>query len=404
MTLLDRFLRYVAVDTQSDEDATAHPSTAGQSALARMLAHEMREMGLADVEVDANGYLTATLPATEGRENEEVIGFLAHLDTSPDMSGVGVRPQVVTDYDGGDIALGDSGLLLSPREFPELLKLRGHTLITTDGTTLLGADDKAGVAEIMTAAEWLIAHPEVPHGTVRIAFTPDEEVGRGADLFDVGRFGARYAYTVDGGEEGELQYENFNAALATLTLRGRNIHPGEAFGKMVNALRLAAEFDAMLPACERPETTSGREGFYHLTSLTGTVDGARADYLLRDFEGGGLERRKRAVESAAAAICGRYGAGAATVTVRDQYRNMLQVVERHPEVVARAERAMRRAGVVPIVRPIRGGTDGARLSFMGLPCPNIFTGGANYHGRYEYCSLHSMQRAVEVIVGIARVD
>jgi tripeptide aminopeptidase len=394
MPLLERFLHYVAIDTQSDHAAKSFPSTPAQVDFARVLAAELRDLGLADAAVDAHGYVMATIPATEGHENEPAIGFIAHMDTSPDVSGANVRSRVVENYDGGDIPLG--ALTLSPRDFPELAKLRGHTLVTTDGTTLLGADDKAGIAIIMTAAEHLISHPEIPHGPIRIAFTPDEEVGRGTEFFDVARFGAQFAYTVDGGAEGELEYENFNAAAAHVEFRGRNFHPGYALGKMVNALHLAQKFDAMLPADERPEATSGREGFYHLTTLGGTVEAAEADYILRDFEREGLEKRKQTMRDAAATV-------GAEIDIKDNYRNMREVLDRHPQVVRRALDAMREVGVEPIVRPIRGGTDGAQLSFMGLPCPNIFTGGANFHSVWEYCSLDSMARAVQVVVALARI-
>ncbi len=360
-----------------------------------MLADEMRGLGMADAEVDRHGYVMATIPATKGHESEPTIGFIAHLDTSPDVSGANVKTRVVENYDGADIAIG--ALTLSPRDFPELSQLVGHTIITTDGTTLLGADDKAGIAIIMTAADYLISHPEEPHGTIRIAFTPDEEVGRGTQFFDVAKFGAQYAYTVDGGAEGELEYENFNAAAAHVEFGGRNFHPGYAIGKMVNALHIAQKFDAMLPSAERPENVSGREGFYHLTSLDGTVEAAAADYLLRDFTAQGLERRKKTMRDAAAAV-------GAKIEISDTYRNMREVIDRHPKIIERAIAAMHTAGVEPIVRPIRGGTDGAQLSFMGLPCPNIFTGGANFHSVYEYCSLDSMARAVQVVVALARTE
>ncbi len=392
-SLLERFLRYVAVDTQSDHRAKSFPSTPAQMAFAHALAGEMRGLGMSDAEVDAHGYVMATIPATDGCEGMPTIGFIAHLDTSPDVSGANIRPQVVENYGGDDIALGS--LALSPRDFPELSELKGHTLVTTDGTTLLGSDDKAGIAIIMTAAEYLISHQEVAHGPIRIAFTPDEEVGRGTEFFDVEHFGAQYAYTVDGGSEGELEYENFNAAAAHVKFRGHNFHPGYALGKMVNALHLAHDFDAMLPATERPETTSGREGFYHLTALNGTVEAAAAEYLLRDFTREGLEKRKQTMREAAAAV-------GAEIEISDTYRNMREVIDRYPQVVERAIMAMREVGVKPIVRPIRGGTDGAQLSFMGLPCPNIFTGGGNFHSVWEYCSLDSMARAVQVVVALVR--
>jgi tripeptide aminopeptidase len=344
----------------------------------------LRELGAAEVALNDNGYLTATIPATPGAESEPTIGFLAHVDTSPDAPGAGVQPKL-TQQDG-------------------------DTIVTSDGSTLLGADDKAGVAEIMTAAEILLsrnnplAHPDRPcvsrHGRVRIAFTTDEEIGRGVDGFDVETFGADFAYTVDGGAEGELEYENFNAAEAVIAVRGRSIHPGEAKGRMINALRVAGEFDAALPAGERPETTGGREGFYHLTHLDGTVSRAGMEYIVRDFERAGFERRKQTLAGIASRLNEKYGADTVTVTLRDQYHNMREVVERHPEIIARAERAMRAAGVTPRVKPIRGGTDGARLSYMGLPCPNIFTGGADFHSLSESVSLRAMQKAVATIIGI----
>ncbi len=403
MTLLERFLKYVSIDTQSDPVSETYPSTQKQFDLLRLLAGEMTAMGLEDVLVDEYGYATATIPATRGLEDRPVIAFIAHVDTSPDMSGTNVRPQVVENYDGGDIALKGAGLTLSPREFPELAQYKGHTLITTDGTTLLGADDKAGVAEIMTAAEHLMRHPEIPHGPLRIAFTPDEEIGRGVDHFDVAGFGARFAYTIDGSAEGELEYENFNAAEAKITIHGRNIHPGYAKGKMINALHVAGELDAMLPPGERPEHTCGYEGFFHLTSLCGTPDGAAMEYIIRDHSREEFEKKKALVTQAAGALNALYGAGTVDLALRDQYYNMREMVEPWPEVTARAERAMREAGVTPVVKPIRGGTDGARLSYMGLPCPNIFAGGINFHGRFEFASLEVMEKAVRTIVNLARV-
>ena len=403
MGLLERLLKYVAIDTQSDPASDAYPSTRKQFDLLNLLAGEMTAMGLNDVRVDKYGYTTATILATRGMEDRPVIGFIAHVDTTPDMSGTNVRPHVVVNYDGGDIALKGAGLTLSPREFPELARYKGHTLITTDGTTLLGADDKAGVAEIMTAAEYLIQHPEIPHGCIRIAFTPDEEIGRGVDHFDVAEFGARFAYTIDGSVEGELEYENFNAAEAKIAIHGRNIHPGYAKGKMINALHVAGELDAMLPAAERPEHTEGCEGFFHLTSLCGTPDGAAMEYIIRDHSREEFERRKALIAQAAGALNSRYGAGTVDLAVRDQYYNMREMVEPHPAVIARAEQAMREAGVAPVIKPIRGGTDGARLSYMGLPCPNIFAGGINFHGRYEFASLEVMEKAVQTIVNLARI-
>jgi tripeptide aminopeptidase len=377
MELLDRFLKYVSFDTTSDPASSDTPSTAGQTALLRALSDELREMGASEVTLEAGGYLTATIPATRGCEAEPVIGFLAHVDTSPDAPGAGVRPQ------------------LAERD--------GDIIVTSDGTTLLGADDKAGVAVIMTATEILLAEGDgsSPHGRIRLAFTCDEEIGRGTDNFDVAAFGADFAYTVDGGAEGELEYENFNAAEALVSIRGRSIHPGDAKGRMTNAARVAAEFDGHIPSDERPETTSGREGFYHLSRLAGGVSSAEMEYIVRDFERAGLEQRKNALREIAALLNEKYGAGTVSVTTSDQYYNMREVVERRPEIISRAERAMRAAGVTPRVKPIRGGTDGARLSFMGLPCPNLFTGGENFHSLSESVSLGAMKKATLTVVGIA---
>ena len=402
MELKERFLKYVSYDTQSDEESTSFPSTAKQLVLLGALAEEMKLIGLTEVSMDEHGYVMGTLPASKGCENAPVIGFIAHVDTSPDMSGADIRPRIIEEYDGGEIRLNDT-LSMTPAEFPELSFYKGHTLIHTDGTTLLGADDKAGVAEIMTAAEWLVAHPEVRHGKIRIGFTPDEEVGRGVDHFDVAAFGADFAYTVDGGFEGELEYENFNAASAKITIQGRNIHPGYAKDKMINALQVACEINALLPAVQRPEHTEGYEGFFHLTSVNGTVEHAEMSYIIRDHDRDRFEEKKEAMRRAAEYVNSRYKAGIVTLTLRDQYYNMREKVEPHPQVIALAEEAMRRAGVVPIVRPIRGGTDGSRLSYMGLPCPNLFTGGMNFHGKYEYCSLDTMQRAMQTVINLAQL-
>ncbi len=399
MILQDRFLKYVSFDTQSDPASETYPSTAKQLALLNYLVEELAMMGLQEVEIDPNGYVTATLPATPGCGKAPVIGLLAHVDTSPDMPGANIRPQIIRNYDGGDIPLNES-LTMRTADFPELAALKGHDLITTDGTTLLGGDDKAGVAEIVTAIGYLLAHPEIPHGKVRIAFTPDEEIGRGVDFFDVKAFGAQFAYTVDGGVEGELEYENFNAAGAVVEIQGRNIHPGYAKDKMLNALHVLQEFDTMLPARERPEHTEGYEGFYHLTATSGTVERAKAEYILRDHDRQKFEARKKTVENAAAAIAAKYGPGVVALTMKDQYYNMREMVEPHPEVISHALEAMRQAGVAPIVRPIRGGTDGSRLSYMGLPCPNLFTGAGNFHGKFEYASLTSMQKSVDTLVAL----
>lgn len=402
MDLKDRFLKYVSFDTQSSEESTTFPSTERQLVLLRHLAEEMKGMGLTEVEMDEHGYVMGTVPATPGFEDRPTIGFIAHVDTSPDMSGANVKPRLIEGYDGGDIALNEE-VTMRVADFPELSWFRGHTLIVTDGTTLLGADDKAGVAEIMTAVEYLMEHPEVEHGRLRVGFTPDEEVGRGVDYFNVERFGAKFAYTVDGGFEGELEYENFNAASAKAHVQGRNVHPGYAKNKMVNALQVATELNGLLPAWERPEHTEGYEGFFHLVGLSGTVEEAEVSYIIRDHDRARFEARKRLMEEVAAWLNGRYGEGTVTLELKDQYYNMKEMVEPHPELIERAEEAMRMAGVKPLVRPIRGGTDGARLSYMGLPCPNLFTGGMNFHGRFEYCSLDTMRRAMETILNLARL-
>ena len=400
--ILDRFLRYVAVDTQSSEESETFPSTAKQFDLLNMLADEMRTLGLTDVTTDKYGYTMGTIPASEGCENAPVIGFIAHVDTSPDMSGKEVHPRIIEEYDGSDIVLNNA-LTMRVADFPELRSFVGHTLIHTDGTTLLGADDKAGVAEIMTAAEYLLAHPEIKHGKIRIGFTPDEEVGRGVDYFDVAAFGADFAYTMDGGYEGELEYENFNAASAKVTVQGRNVHPGYAKNKMINAIEVACELNSMLPCNERPEFTDGYEGFYHCVGFNGTVEQAQVSYIIRDHDADKFEAKKVYIWSCVDLLQKKYGKDVLTLTLKDQYYNMRKMVEPHPQVIDKALEAMRMADVKPIVRPIRGGTDGARLSFMGLPCPNIFAGGMNFHGKFEYCSLDSMQKAVNVIINIAKL-
>lgn len=402
--LLERLLRYTSFDTRSDPASETFPSTAKQLLLLNHLLEEMLRIGLSDVEIDEHGYVTATIPATtECGADTPVIGFISHVDTSPEMNGADIKPQIIENYDGGDIILKGAGLTMSPKDFPELLEVRGHTIVTTDGTSLLGADDKAGVAEIMTAAEYLVAHPEIRHGKIRIGFTPDEEIGRGVDFFDVKRFGADVAYTMDGSGAGELEFENFNAASAKVAIRGRGIHPGYAKGKMINAIQVACEFNALLPAWERPEHTDHYDGFFHPISMSGDVEGAALEYIIRDHSRECFEARKSVMTAAAAYLNGRYGEGTVDVRLKDQYYNMREMVEPHPLIIGRAMRAMELAGVTPVVRPIRGGTDGARLSYMGLPCPNIFTGGANFHGRYEYCSLDTMVLAVGTIVNLARL-
>ena len=402
MELKERFLKYVSFDTQSCEASETFPSTAKQLALLNHLVEEMTGMGLEEVEIDPNGYVMGSIPATPGCEQVPTIGFIAHVDTSPDMSGAGVRPRIIERYDGGDIRLNDS-LTMRVADFPELAFFKGHTLITTDGTTLLGADDKAGIAEIMTAAEYLLAHPEVRHGKIRIGFTPDEEIGRGVDFFDVERFGARFAYTVDGGFEGELEYENFNAAGAKISIQGKNIHPGYAKDKMINALQVACDIHALLPAWQRPEHTEGYEGFFHLVGMSGTVEQAEMSYIIRDHDRARFEQKKELLQAAVRMVERTVGEGVITLRLKDQYYNMKEMVEPHMEVVDMAFRAMKEAGVEPVVRPIRGGTDGSRLSYMGLPCPNLFTGGMNFHGKYEYCSLDTMHRAMQTILNLAQL-
>ena len=402
MTLLDRFLKYVAYDTQSSEESASFPSTDKQKVLLEALRDEMTALGMTEVTMDKYGYVMGTIPATPGCESAPVIGFIAHVDTSPDMSGAEVKPRIIEAYDGGDILL-NSLLTMRVADFPELEFFKGHTLIHTDGTTLLGADDKAGVAEIMTAAEYLLAHPEIAHGKIRIGFTPDEEVGRGVDFFDVAAFGADFAYTVDGGMEGELEYENFNAASAKIAIQGRNVHPGYAKNKMINAIEVAAELMQLLPAAERPEHTEGYEGFYHCVGIEGSVEQAQLSYIIRDHDADRFEARKRFIWAAVDLLKIKYGEQVLTLTLKDQYFNMRKMVEPHPQVIDRALEAMRMADVKPLVRPIRGGTDGARLSFMGLPCPNLFTGGMNFHGKFEYCSLNTMQKAQQVIINLAQL-
>ena len=401
MTLKERFLKYVAINTRSDENSESFPSTAVQWDLLNALVEEMKLLGLEDVTIDKYGYAMGTIPATKGKEGAPVIGFLAHVDTAPDMSGENVRPHIIECYDGKDITLNNA-LTMRVADFPELSKFVGHTLIHTDGTTLLGADDKAGVAEIMTAAEYLMAHPEIEHGKIRIGFTPDEEIGRGVDFFDVKVFGADFAYTMDGGYEGELEYENFNAASAKIAIQGRNVHPGYAKNKMINAIEVACELNNLIPAVERPQFTEGYEGFYHCVGFNGTVENATISYIIRDHDFEKFEKKKAWMYDTVGMLNNKYGQGVLTLTLKDQYYNMRKMVEPHPQVIDNALAAMREADVEPIVRPIRGGTDGARLSFMGLPCPNIFAGGMNFHGKFEYCSLNSMEKAVKVIINIAK--
>ena len=402
MELKDRFLKYVSFDTQSDENSTTFPSTDKQLVLLNYLADEMRSLGMEDVTVDKYGYAMGTIPASKGYENAPVIGFISHVDTAPDMSGKDIKPHIIEDYDGGDIHL-NGALTMQVKDFPELAMFKGHTIIHTDGTTLLGADDKAGCAEIMTAAEYLMAHPEIKHGKIRLGFTPDEEIGRGVDYFDVKAFGADFAYTMDGSYEGELEYENFNAASAVIEIQGRNVHPGYAKDKMINAIQVACELNAMLPVQQRPEYTTGYEGFYHCVGISGTVENAKISYIIRDHDSEKFEQKKVYIWSCVDLLQKRYGQEVLKLLLKDQYYNMRKMVEPHPQVIDKAMEAMRMADVKPIVKPIRGGTDGARLPFMGLPCPNIFAGGMNFHGKFEYCSLQTMQKAVNVIINIAQL-
>ena len=402
MDLKDRFLKYVSFDTQADESSTTFPSTEKQLVLLRYLKEELETIGLKEVTMDEHGYVMGTLPATKGCENAPVIGFISHVDTAPDMSGANIKPHIVENYDGRDILLGGD-VWLRVEEFPELPFFKGHTLIHTDGTTLLGADDKAGVAEIVTAMEWLVAHPEVPHGKIRVGFTPDEEIGRGVDFFDVKKFAADFAYTMDGGMQGELEYENFNAAGAKIAIAGRNVHPGMAKNKMINAIDIATELNALLPANERPQHTENYEGFFHCVGIKGSVEEAEISYIIRDHDSDKFEAKKQLMWDVVNFLQRKYGEKVLTLTLKDQYYNMRKMVEPHPQVIDKAKRAMIEAGVKPLVKPIRGGTDGSRLSFMGLPCPNIFTGGMNFHGRYEYASLTTMQKAMNTIINLARI-
>lgn len=401
--LVDRFLEYVGHDTQSDDRTGLVPSTPGQMDFAHHLAAELQRIGLKDVSVSAYGYVTATLPSNIDRE-VPVVGFIAHVDTSPDMSGRGVRPRIVRQYDGGDIVLNEQlNIVLSAGEFPELGQYAGQDIIVTDGTTLLGADDKAGVAEIVTAMEYMLHHPEVRHGKIRICFTPDEEIGCGADHFDVEAFGAEFAYTVDGGELGELEFETFNAAEATIAFHGRNVHPGYALHKMRNSMRIAAQFISMLPRHQTPEHTEGYEGFYHLTSMQGDVELTTLKYIIRDFNREIFEQRKKEIEHLVHKTNAEFGDGTAELQMHDQYYNMREKIEPVRHIVDLAQRAMEDCGVRCSIVPVRGGTDGSRLSFMGLPTPNLFTGGHNYHGRYEFIPIESMVKAAQVVVRIAEL-
>lgn len=401
--LIERLTTYAKIDTQSNEDSETIPSTPGQLELVDLLIQELKEIGMEDVEADENGYLMATLPANTEKD-VPTIGFLAHVDTATDFTGNNVKPQVIEDFDGNDIKLNDKlNIVLSAKEFPELPSYKGHTLITTDGTTLLGADNKAGIAEIMTAMNYLIQHPEIEHGRIRIAFTPDEEIGRGPHKFDVERFGAKYAYTIDGGPLGELQYESFNAAAAKVTFKGNSVHPGTAKNKMVNSGKLAAEFVNKFPEKEAPEHTEGYEGFYHLISINGDVESTKVYYIIRDHDRQKFEDKKAALEGFVREMQDKYGEENVALEMTDQYYNMREKIEPEKHILDIASQAMKKFDIEPIIEPVRGGTDGSQLSYMGLPTPNIFTGGENFHGKYEYISVDNMEKAAKVIIEIAHL-
>jgi len=400
-TLVERFLKYVSFDTQSDENSETCPSTGKQYEFGKYLVEELHKIGLSDAEIDQNGYVYATL---EGNIDKKVpvIGFIAHMDTSPDMTGANVKPRIIENYDGNDIVLNSEKNIVMPvSTFPNLLTVKGHDLIVTDGTTLLGADDKAGIAEIVTAVEYLIKHPEIKHGTIKIAFTPDEEIGRGVDLFNVDRFEADFAYTIDGDVEGCIEYENFNAASAKITINGVNVHPGSSKNKMKNSLLIAMELNNMLPQAETPSHTEKYEGFFHLNNMEGTVEKTTLNYIIRDHDKVMFGKRKELMEKIAEFLNYKYGAGTVVLELKDQYYNMREKIEPVMHIIDLAKEAMEQVGVKPFVSPIRGGTDGARLSYMGIPTPNLFTGGQNYHGKFEFVSINSMRKAVEVIVKIA---
>jgi tripeptide aminopeptidase len=402
--LIKRFIAYAEMDTQSDEDSDTCPSTPGQMVLAHKLVEELKEIGLTEVTVDEHGYVMASLPANSGKD-VPVIGFLAHLDTATDFTGTNVKPQIVRDYDGNDLVLNEAlNIVLTTKSFPELSGYKGHTLITTDGTTLLGADNKAGIAEIITAMVYLLEHPEIKHGKIRVAFTPDEEIGRGPHKFDVAAFGASYAYTVDGGPLGELEYESFNAAAAKISFHGVNVHPGTAKGKMIHSSKIAMAFHLRLPSGEAPEFTDGYEGFYHLISMQGNAEHSKLHYIIRDFDREHFENRKSHIHAIVEEFKSTYGADSIVLEMNDQYYNMREKIEPVRQIVDIAQEAMEGLGITPVIRPIRGGTDGSQLSYMGLPTPNIFTGGENFHGKFEYASVDVMLQAVQVIVEIARLS
>jgi len=401
--IINRFISYVSIDTQSDPDSTNTPSTEKQWDLANKLAVELKKIGMDEVEIDENSYIMATLPANVAHE-VPVIGFISHFDTSPDFTGTNVKPQIIENYDGNDIVLNkEQDIILSPDYFEDLLQYKGQTLITTDGTTLLGADDKAGITEIMTAMEYLINNPQIPHGKIRIGFTPDEEIGRGAHKFDVKKFGAAWAYTMDGSQIGELEYENFNAAGAVVKIKGKIVHPGYAKDKMINSMYIAQDFINSLPRLETPEHTEDRQGFFHLTDIKGDVEETTLKYIIRDHDKNHFEARKEMISNLALEINSQHEREVITIEIKDQYFNMREKVEPVMHIVDLAEEAMNHLNITPNIKPIRGGTDGSQLSFMGLPCPNIFAGGHNFHGRYEYVPVESMQRATEVIIKIAEL-
>ena len=402
-SLLEKFYRYISIDTQADPSSSSYPSTQKQFDLARLLVKELQDLGLRDAHVDDHCYVMATLPSNIDKDIP-VIGFLAHVDTAPDMSGKDIKPQIVENYDGEDILLNSQKeMYMKVDEFPELLKYKGQTLITTDGTTLLGADNKAGVAEIMTAVEFLVNHPEIKHGTIKIGFTPDEEIGKGVDHFNVKKFGAKYAYTLDGGELGELEFENFNACFAMVKIQGRNVHPGMSKHKMVNSMLVGCEFNEMLPVFDRPEYTENYEGFFHLIRFNGTVEESILQYIIRDHDLSKFEKRKNLIQQVANYMNTKYGSDTIKMDLQDQYFNMRKKIEPVYHIVEIAEKAMIESGIQPNIKPIRGGTDGSRLSYMGLPCPNIFAGGHNFHGKYEFVSLESMEKATRVIIRIAEL-
>jgi len=403
MNITDRFLKYVSFTTTSDENTNMTPSTPGQMIFARYLVEELTSIGLQDVDLDDNGYIMATLPANTDKAIP-TIGFIAHMDTSPDMSGKHVKPRVVENYNGDNILLNEEqSIVLETEKYPEILQYKGQDIIVTNGTTLLGADDKAGITEIVTAMEYLIAHPEIKHGKIRVGFTPDEEIGKGADYFNVSKFAAEWAYTMDGGEIGELEYENFNAAGAKVYFKGLNVHPGYAYHKMINSMRIAQQFIGMLPRSETPEHTEGYEGFYHLTNMEGTVEKTILSYIIRDHDRDRFERRKKEIQHLVNKINSEFGEGTAYIEINDQYYNMHEKIEPVMYVVDLAFEAMNEVGVIPNVKPIRGGTDGSKLSYMGLPCPNIFAGGHNFHGRFEYLPVQSMEKAMQVVVKIVEL-